>query len=258
MIKTLNESSTHYLFELEKADKVLIKSKHIAGFSGFIRNRINLIGSRPSMDLTNFLLSTANELSLAGNKTLFITTHLPENEILKRLIALNLGIETAKVRDNLKTEIKNIQKEKNSNKLCIHELHVNELMVSIYHIEYLIEKHKIEYLIIDDTNLYIHEFHRICEEKSITLFLGKRLGKSVDKNADCRPMYKDFLKTKLDLSAASLVAGLYRPERYNIQLDENGESTVGMAELVCVKSPFEEMNSIYRINQNANFKIAEV
>ena len=96
------------------------------------------------------------------------------------------------------------------------------------------------------------------DEHDVTIFLGQRLGKSVDNNADGRPRYKDFIKSKVNMKPASIGIGLYRPEFYGIVQDEEGESTEGVAEMVVIKSPFEEMNSIYRINQDANFKIVAV
>ena len=55
-----------------------------------------------------------------------------------------------------------------------------------------------------------------------------------------------------------LAIGLYHPEFYSIVENEEGNSTDGIAEIICVKSPFEEMNSIYRINQSSSYKLAKV
>ena len=93
------------------------------------------------------------------------------------------------------------------------------------------------------------------DEHDVTIFLGQRLGKSVDKNGDGRPRYKDFLKSKVNMKPVSVGIGLYRPEFYGIVEDEEGESTEGVSEIVVLKSPFEEVNTVYRINQNAHFKL---
>ena len=55
-----------------------------------------------------------------------------------------------------------------------------------------------------------------------------------------------------------VTVGLYRPEFYNLVEDEDGKSTDGVAEIICVKSPFEEANCIYRIQQSTDFKLKGV
>ena len=55
-----------------------------------------------------------------------------------------------------------------------------------------------------------------------------------------------------------MAIGLYRPEVYDIIQDEDDNSTDVIAEIICVKSHFEDANKIYRISQNANFKVVMI
>lgn len=250
MLKTLNQATEEYSLELNSSKSGLIPSDHINGFSGFIKNRINVVGARPFVGVTNFLLSIANELSLKGEKTLFISTHQPENEILKRLVALTKGIDVTEVRDSLE-----VDKIVSNDNLFIYEAGIDELSRITYVVDQMVVDHQIQNVIIDSTKIDMYLLEEFLHVHDVTIFLGQRLGKSVDKNADGRPRYKDFLKSKINMKPVSVGIGLYRPEFYGIVEDEQGDSTEGVAEIVVLKSPIEEVDSVYRINQNANFKL---
>ncbi len=251
MLQTLNQSAEAFSQELKEAKSNLIPLQQIGGFSGFRKHSINLIGAIPFVDVTNFLLSIASALARKGERTLFVSTHLAENEIVKRLYALAMGISASEVISSLRSKIESSSKAHNN--LFIHELGIDE-QPSIT-IPPLLVKHKIENLIIDTTQEEVYDLLAPNVEKTVTLFIGKFLGKSVDKNSDGLPRYKDFLKRKINMKPVSVVVGIARPEIYNIVMDENGESTEGVAKLIIIKSPFEEANASYTIKQDAHFQV---
>lgn len=251
MLKTVNQSVEDFSQELKEARSNLIPFKNILGFSGFKKRGINLIGAIPFVNVTNFLLSIANVLAKKGEKTLFVSTHLDENEIVKRFYALAMGISGSEVRSSLRSKHELFNKVYNN--LFIYELGIDE-QPSISLPSILI-KYKIKNLIIDSTQEEMYDLLTPNDENTVTMFVGKLLGKSVDKNSDGQPKYKDFLKRKINMKPVSVAIGLTRPEIYNIVINENGESTEGVAKLVIIKSPFEEANAAYKIKQDANFQV---
>ncbi len=250
MTKSLSEIAVAYLDEQKNADKSLIPLGQINGFSGFIRKKVNLVGARPNMGLTNFLLSLAHEFASKGIYTVFISTHHSETEILKRIVRKNHNGSLKPSGSSLAEEITKMSQNSIGGHLHIHEMEdwgSYGMMLELLWDE--IFSHDFKIIVIDTLKLNPRILQRICKDNDATIIIGYTLKGSVEKNGDRRPRYKDFVKSKINMKPVSVAVGLYRSEFYDISEFENGDSTEGVAEIICVKSPFEEENSIYRIKQ---------
>lgn len=193
MLKSVKEAAAEYASTLKSAKETLLVSKHIKGFSGFTRNGINVIGARPFVGMTEFLLSMAKELADRGQKTMFISTCHSTHEIVKKIIALESGIEYSEVRNSVVAEY-NPQKSSTDN-IFIYEASVDKKLRITSNLNPVLIENNIENLIIDAAANDMQALLEILELKKVTIFLGQPLGKSVDKHY--WPTYKDFLKKGL-------------------------------------------------------------
>ena len=80
---------------------------------GFENGQLIIIGGRPSMGKTAFALKFAKEAAKAGNKTLFVSLEMTNNQLISRMIAENEGIDFYNLKNaNLnREEFKEFQKE---------------------------------------------------------------------------------------------------------------------------------------------------
>lgn len=143
--------------------------------------------------------------------------------------------------------------ESRGNEMQRKHLHLHEHQPSVvgfppFQISSLIANQHLKNVVIDTTSIEIGDLKELLISYEVTVIIAKHLGKSVEKNNDHRPRYKDFTVKKINPKLADVVAGIFTPEVYNIVMDEENNSTEGVTEFIVLKSPFETATKLYKIN----------
>tara|TARA_R110001599_G_scaffold304329_1_gene510589 strand:+ start:1699 stop:2991 length:1293 start_codon:yes stop_codon:yes gene_type:complete len=86
-----------------------------------------------------------------------------------------------------------------------------------------------------EVSVIARSLKNIAKELNITIIALSQLSRGVERNEGCRPMMSNLRESGEIEQAADAVVFVYRPEYYNIQNDDAGNSTEGMAEIIFAK-----------------------
>lgn len=86
-----------------------------------------------------------------------------------------------------------------------------------------------------EVSVIARSLKNIAKELNITIIALSQLSRGVERNEGCRPMMSNLRESGEIEQAADAVVFVYRPEYYNIQNDDVGNSTEGMAEIIFAK-----------------------
>ena len=75
----------------------------------------------------------------------------------------------------------------------------------------------------------------VAKELDIPIIALSQLNRSIDKTNDYRPQLSNLRESGAIEQDADIVAFIHRPEYYKIYEDSNGESTLGLAEIILAK-----------------------
>ena len=226
---------------------------------GLDRQSLVIVGARPGMGKTTFLLNLAAKMAFDHEQPVaFFSLEMATLKLASRILALRTGIQEEKIKlGNLAEEeverIYEAGKKFSDKKLIIDETpHIGlfELRAKLRKIKakYGLKAAFIDYLQLMDSGLKgtpnreeqigkISEgLKSICKELDIIIIAAAQLNRSVESRGLKRPMLADLRESGRIEQDADLATLLYRPEYYGITEDENGNSTQGLAELIIAKN----------------------
>lgn len=226
-------------------------------FGGFFPGEFVVIGGRPAMGKTLLLISLALNISKTHNVLYFSFDH-DEVMLSQKFLSALTNIPLEKLLSGILNdeELKTIKERKRQfESLNIHVNTKGRETIQAFKdiVERHIEKHSDAVVILDylqmmnasrkwrahesEFSLIVRELKQIAKEKKLVLIASSQLSRAVEtRGGDKKPMMSDLRESGSIEQDTDKVLFLYRPEYYQIEVDENGDSTEGYAELMLVKN----------------------
>lgn len=195
---------------------------------GFLLGELSVIAGRPAMGKTGLMLSMAVKIS-EKTTVLYVNLEKSLNETVKRITECNLkNIDTTSLSSelylmcmpgNIDTLIGSINSHI--------ELYETQI-IFIDYIQLISEFNK------TTSNVIIEQLKRLAIDNNIAIVLASQLYASVE-DEDFLPSIDDLR----DFNSTELIDKnmiIYRPEYYNILVDDLGKSTKGNADIIVSKN----------------------
>lgn len=223
---------------------------------GFQKSDMIIIAARPSMGKTALCLSMARNMAVDYKKAVaFFSLEMSAQQLVIRLISAESGVNMQKLRtgDLKNDDWTNIVKTINN--LADAPIYIDDSpAMSILDLRararQMKKEHNIEAIIIDylqlmhapksesrerEISIISRGLKQLAKELDIPVIALSQLNRSVEGRGDKRPMLSDLRESGSIEQDADLVAFVHRPEYYGITVDEDGNPTDGVAELIIGK-----------------------
>ncbi len=240
--------------------------------NGLEKGDLIIIGARPSVGKSAFMLNIADNISKANYSVGIISLEMTAKKLTERLLAINTGVELNKIKNNNlhKNEWNTLEiteKELKKRKLYINDNSNNTTIQNIKRIiKKLTKKTKIDLIIIDylqliegnkkERHLEIGEISRklklLAKELNIPIILLSQLNRALENRINKKPMLSDLRESGNIEQDADKIILLYTPtktnEELNIAIEKNRD---GETEEVILK--FEKKYQKISEYQNITF-----
>ena len=224
---------------------------------GFYEGEYIVIGSRPSMGKTQFLINLAIQMS-KQHKVLFYSFDLTNFLLSNRIISTLSGVPFDKILQQKLTEeevtkIAIVEKEISCLKIYMNDSfdssvsafrneclkQINENGVTIIIIDYLQLMSSYRYRNHRELEIsYIsRELKKIAKENNVCVIVSSQLSRATElRSGTKRPQLSDLRESGAIEQDADKVIFLHRPERYGLIEDEEGNSLINIVELITAKN----------------------
>ena len=273
----LAEASKKFFENIDElATKKQVKTRNWLAFNKRVKlykGDVTIVAGRPGAGKTAFALSLALELAKEGNKGIYFSLEMGEEQIINRLMSQLSMVGIGKFQDA--SSYKTLQTEEHSKivKACEHMQTLSKglQIVSgnftsgdIYEIS---KNENIDYIIIDYMQLlqcnqgrgrveeitYLSmELKRIAMKLQIPVIELCQLSRAIEQRGDKRPMLSDLRESGQLEQDASVVIGLYRDSYYNEDCDDPYKLEVGILKNrhgVCGTLNFDFNGNIQKVNE---------
>jgi replicative DNA helicase len=227
--------------------------------SGWQASDLIIVAARPSMGKTAFVLSMARSITVDfGRAVAFFSLEMPAIQLVKRLMISETGISAEKIKNGKLEDHEWYQLETKIQALSEAPLYIDDTpALSIFEFRSkarrLVQHHKIELIVIDylqlmtgppgmnnireqEVSAISRSLKAIAKELNVPIIALSQLNRSVETRAgDKRPQLSDLRESGAIEQDADLVIFIHRPEKYGITEDENGNSLIGVAEIILAK-----------------------
>ena len=228
---------------------------------GWQEGDLVVVGARPGMGKTSFLLSTTNHLLRSSQiPVLYFTTDVSPERVMWRLISNSSGMSELQLQqishDNNKlTEIHShaehladanffpecLRENSIEEILSIAERYIYEKKIKIVYIDFLqqVTVGEIKFRSRDAELGYITRQLKIFARRNkIPVVAASQLSREVERRpaVSHRPILSDLRDSGSIEQDASKVIFIYRPEYYGLEEDEFGQSTKGLAHICVAKN----------------------
>ena len=229
--------------------------------SGWQPSDLVIIAGRPSMGKTAFVLSLIRNASIDHNLSMGIfSLEMSSLQLVNRLISSEAELDSDKIR---KGNLKDYEWQQLLHKTDLLQkapifiddtpaLSILELRAKARRLK---SQHDIQCIIVDYLQLMSSEYGRtsgnreqeiasisrslkaVAKELNIPVIALSQLSRAVEtRGGDKRPVLSDLRESGSIEQDADMVMFIYRAEKYDITEDEDGESTIGVAELLLRKN----------------------
>ncbi len=228
--------------------------------SGWQNSDMIIVAARPGMGKTAFVLSMARNITVDHKKAVAVfSLEMSSTQLVTRLLASESGISSEKLRkgDLSEKDMKILHQhiaKLDQAPLFIDDtpaLNIFELRAKARRLK---SQHDIGLIIIDYLQLMTgggknnngnreqeissisRSIKSIAKELDIPIIALSQLSRAVEtRGGDKRPMLSDLRESGAIEQDADLVTFIYRPEYYKLDVDENGDSTAGIGEIIVAK-----------------------
>ena len=242
---------------------------------GWEPGELIVIGSRPSMGKTCLGLSLMRNLAVAHDiACAYFTFETGVQHLTERIIASEAEIDITKLKTGKLTEKEWEKLEVNMRKLLDAKIFlISDPLLSPDNlhstIERLVREKGVKLVVIDylqliipyrmrrnreqEISTIIRKIKATAKELNIVVLLLSQLNRSVElRSGYKRPMLSDLRESGAIEDDADKVIFLHRPEYYGIYEDENGNSLLGIAELIIAKNRTGAIDD-FPLRFNSNF-----
>jgi len=226
---------------------------------GWQKSDLIVIASRPSMGKTALALSMARNITVEHNKPVAIfSLEMSSIQLVTRLIVSETELPSNRIRNGNLDENEWKQLDSKIKSLVEAPLYIDDTpAISIYELRAKCRRlklqHKVELIIVDYLQLMTgpgdvrgnreqevsnisRSLKAISKELDVPIIALSQLNRSVEmRSGSKRPQLSDLRESGAIEQDADMVIFIYRPERYGILEDEDGNSLVGFAEIILAK-----------------------
>ena len=223
---------------------------------GWQEQDLIIVGGASSMGKTSFALALATNAARGGHNSVVFSYEISVTQLMSRIISAETCIDNRYLIKGTLTndEWSSIHKSTGVIEklpLYIDECNSTSLRYLLNKIRQYVITKGVKLVMIDylqlvsnmmqgrsreqEVSVIARSLKNIAKELDITIMALSQLSRGVERNEGCRPMLSNLRESGEIEQAADVVVFVYRPEYYNIQSDDSGSSTEGMAEIIFAK-----------------------
>ncbi len=227
--------------------------------SGWQKSDLVIIAARPAMGKTALVLTMARNAAVDFKKPVAIfSLEMSSLQLVTRLIASESELTSEKLKKGQLEDYEFQQLNDKIKNLAVAPLFIDDTPgLSVFELRAkarrLKEQHKIELIIVDYLQLMTaggegkgnreqeiatisRSLKGLAKELEIPVIALSQLSRAVEtRGGDKRPQLSDLRESGAIEQDADMVMFIHRPEYYNITEDAEGNSNVGVAELIIAK-----------------------
>jgi replicative DNA helicase len=226
--------------------------------SGWQKSDMVIIAARPGMGKTAFVLSMARNIAVDFNLPVAVfSLEMSSIQLVNRLISAETGIKGEKIRKGNLEDHEFTQLHTRIKKLSTAPIYIDDTpSLSVFELRAkarrLKSKHDIQMIIIDYLQLMTagsdkgnreqeistisRSIKTIAKELNIPIIALSQLSRAVEtRGGDKKPMLSDLRESGAIEQDADIVSFIYRPEYYDIDQDEEGNSLLGVGQVIIAK-----------------------
>lgn len=263
----LNVLVTEAINQIEEAAK---REDHLSGVpsgftkldrltSGWQRSDLVIVAARPAMGKTAFVLSMARNIAVEHKRPVaFFSLEMSSIQLVNRLIVSETELPSDRIRNGRLEEYEWKQLEYKIKSLMEAPIFIDDTpAISIFELRAkcrrLKVQHQIELVVVDYLQLmsgtgetkYSREqevstisraLKSMAKELDVPVIALSQLNRSVElRSGNKRPQLSDLRESGAIEQDADLVIFIHRPEKYDIFEDEQGNSLLGIADIILSK-----------------------
>lgn len=243
--------------------------------SNIEKSGLIVIGARPAMGKSSFVLCIMQNLLKQNRKCLFFSLDMSIQQTIKRMLVQLSEIDSYTVTSNEKLKERQYYKEKIKNYMDTirnYDLTIEDKNVSINDIEEQIKLVKPEFVFIDSLQLInvsekkprpesfeivVNRLNNIAKENGCIIFMTSQLSRALESRFDKRPMLSDLRESGAIENIADVVMFIYRDEYYNTTQDEDYAYNKGRAEIIITKNKNGPVGTVNLLFRNSIMKFME-
>lgn len=226
--------------------------------SGWQPSDLVVIAARPAMGKTAFVLSMARNMAVTHHQPVAIfSLEMSGVQLVNRLIASETELSSEKLKTGRLTDDEWQQLHSRIKALVEAPILVDDTpALSIFELRAkcrrLKQKYDIKVLIIDylqlmtagadmrgnreqEVSMISRQLKIIAKELSIPVLALSQLNRGVESRPDKKPMLSDLRESGSIEQDADMVLFIHRPEKYGITTDNEGNSLLGIANIIIAK-----------------------
>lgn len=227
--------------------------------SGWQPSDLVIVAARPSMGKTAFVLSMARNMAVDYNKPIAIfSLEMASLQLVNRLISAEVEIRSDKIRLGELKDYEWQQLESRVKNLETAPMYIDDTpAISVFELRAkcrrLARTSGISAIIIDylqlmtagvdmkgnreqEVSTISRSLKAIAKELNVPIIALSQLNRSVEsRSGDKRPQLSDLRESGAIEQDADMVLFIHRPEYYGITTDSEGQSLLGLAELIIAK-----------------------
>ena len=251
--------------------------------SGWQQSDLIIVAARPAMGKTAMTLSIARNAAVEFRKAVaFFSLEMSAVQLVNRLISAETGIPAEKLKRGNLTDYEWIELTTKVERLAEAPIYIDDTpAINIFELRAkcrrLKMQHDIQMVVVDylqlmsggggdrtkmsgnreqEISMISRSLKSIAKELNIPVIALSQLSRAVEnRGGDKRPQLSDLRESGSIEQDADMVIFLYRPEYYGFDVDEEGNSSKGVAEIIIAKhrNGPTDTAKVRFISQNAKF-----
>lgn len=221
---------------------------------GFQESKLYILGARPSMGKTAFVMTVMRALARKGKGTGIISLETSNQSLGVRLVSQASGIPAEKILSGRMTSGEMDRYEEACHELSAHKMFIDDATgitgQQLYSKCVKMKSEGAEIVFIDFLTLVktegrsrheeVGQITKICKtiakDLKMPIVMLSQLSRKVEDRTNKRPMLSDLRESGSIEEDADVILFLYRDEYYGVKKTPEGESTDGLSEVIVAKN----------------------